>query len=164
LVRNWSHVDGRVQIWLDRLCAETTLQLRGYVKLAQKLTPTQTGRFVLPVMRMPGLDQRPGTVQLMPAPGIALDVESMQDLLRAAAAGVLMFTTTGRKQAASFRLRQAPQPADTQVLTVLETGDGTVRFTSYIDYWAPPGEGRAVTVQLRGWPTDAVRLEVPGPV
>src|SRR5262249_37325628 len=53
LVRNWSHADGRVQIWLDRPCAETTLQMRGYVKLAQKLTATQTGRFVLPAIRLP---------------------------------------------------------------------------------------------------------------
>src|SRR5205814_6555082 len=72
-----------------------------------------------------------------------------------------VYETTQAEYAGHFQLRKAATRLEVRSLTLLEAADQKLTFTATVECAALQGELRTLSVRLRNWDGDEVRLEAP---
>ncbi len=140
-VRHWLRSEGLVQIWLDKPYKEVTLNLGGYVKLPAKKIPGQISRFVVPVLHFPSAKENPGLLRVEGSAGLTVAPEA--------------------KYEGIFRLTPGPVVPEVHQLSRVETREGSLLFSSQLEFFVSHGEFGPITLRLAGWPGGNVHWEVP---
>jgi len=164
-VRNWSRQDALLQVWLTQPQKETSITLSGWMRNAQPMTGK--GRFDLPQVHV--LPAAAATVvQVRGAPGVGLEPERLQSLVRSPERepdGVFAFASPqphGLAYAGSFRLSHLRVKPQVAVLTTAKVQNNALAFTSFVDCQVPFGELRRVVVELQRWPGKDVKVSALG--
>jgi hypothetical protein len=163
-VRSWSRSGPRVQVWLQRSVAAAELQLSGWW-----LPPAGVARlthFDLPPLA-PVAAAVTTHVRLTAAPGLTLEPGKLHNLWRPPDPRPV---TTGRELAwltqqpeygGDILVRADGAGVDVQVLTLADIRDRQLTFTARLDCQVRDSGLRTLTVVLRHWEGDPVRLEGP---
>jgi hypothetical protein len=166
-VDSWSAAGGRLQVWLRPAGKEKAeavrLEARGWVRYAGP----QEGTFRLPCLRLRSARLTSNLVRVDAAPGLSLApgpaklFANLQPLPEGLLDGGFRYRAVQPVYAGTFLFRPSPVTARASTLGLVQARDGALRFTGLVDLQVPHGELRSVTVRLRGWEGEAVRLEAP---
>jgi hypothetical protein len=163
-VRGWSRPPGspRLQVWLQAPQGETTVRLAGWLPLH---APGGATAFALPGLRLRPAQSHVTYVTVTADSGLALQPAGLRNL------GPLpdtrpsdrefSFVTDKVDYGGVFQVHRAPVDADVRVLSVAEVQGHGLRLNATVDYAVRPGERRTLTVRLRNWRGEDVRLEAP---
>jgi hypothetical protein len=162
-VRAWSRVGDRLQVWLQRTAAETTVSFGGWLPRPDAATP-----FALPAVRCLSAAEQATRLRLTAATGLSLRASELQNLSAAPAPrpGVsgLTYTSPAPDYAGTFRTVPDAGRAAIGVLTFVEVREGRLTFTALVDYPIPERGPRNLTLRLRHWDGSDVHLEAPDAV
>jgi hypothetical protein len=163
-VRSWSRNGSRVQVWLQRSVAATELQLAGWWQPPGGV-PRLT-RFDLPRL-LPVAAAVTTHLRLTAAAALTLEPVKVHNLWRppdphpAAAARELAWLTHKPDHGGEFLVRPDGGAVDVQVLTLAEIRDRQLAFTAHLSCQVRDSDLRTLTVALRHWEGDPVRLDGP---
>jgi hypothetical protein len=157
-VRSWSQTGPRLQVWLERTTGAAHLEVFGWVALGAN------GRLEVPCFRVPAAQTQRTTIRLSAKGGLALaSVDRPRNLYPLpdprASEQELSFVASSPVYRATFDVRPSAASAAVRVLTFVEVRDGNLTFTATADFRARRGELRTVTLRLRNWESNDVRLE-----
>jgi hypothetical protein len=161
-IRGWSRTASRLQVWLQRSTAETTLELTGWLvqPASQPAVP-----FRLPCLAFPGAAPHRTSVHLIAEKGWALQAEKLNNLEEMPEAPAVDRELNFRSQETCyqgvFRLHPAAAPADLQSMSWIEVRDHRLAFRATLDYRIGPRTPRKLTIRLRNWKGDPPHLDVP---
>jgi hypothetical protein len=162
-VRGWSRTGDRLQVWLQRTAAETTVTFSGWLP-----RPDAAAAFALPVVRCLSAADQVTRLRLTAAAGLRLQTGAVRNLTAVPAprtAGVgLTYTAANPDYAGTFRTMADPGRAAAGVLTLVEVREGRLTFTALVDYPVPERGARSLTLRLRHWDGGDVHLEAPDAV
>jgi hypothetical protein len=160
-VRSWSQSGNRLQVWLERTTGSTRVEVFGWLPLA----PAAAGsRLELPCLHVPAARTQSTEVHLTAKAGLSLAEDGRarglfplpdprpSDQQLAYVAGQPVYGGT-------FEVRAGAASAVARVLTFVEVSDRQLNFVASVDYRVRRGELRTVSVRLRNWDGDDVRVE-----
>jgi hypothetical protein len=163
-VRSWSRSGTRLQVWLQRSVAATELQLVGWW-----LPPaggTRLTHFDLPRL-LPVAATVTTHLRLTAAAGLTLETGKLRNLWRppdprpVTAGRELAWLTHQPDYGGDVFVRPDGAAVDVQVLTLADIRDRQLTFTARLDCQVHDSGLRALTVVLRHWEGDPVRLVGP---
>jgi hypothetical protein len=161
LVRSWSRIGGRVQVWLQRPTAEATLTLTGWMPRL----PKEATRFDLPCLRLAAVRSQASTVRVIAGDGLALGTGKVQNLTPRPDLVVPKrewgYQADQENYSGTFPVSPAATDADFSLLTFAEVRNRQLTFTSTLDCQVRQGELRNLTVTLRNWEGGDVQIDAP---
>jgi hypothetical protein len=158
-VRSWSRTGSRLQIWLQRSVAETTLELTGWTAPRSR----QPGMpFTLPCLAFPTAAHTT-RVRLVAEHGWALETKQLRNLEALSdpppAEDDRSYVSKQAAYGGIFHLRPATTHVDVHTVSVVEVGDRRVAFRATLDYETSRRPTRSRTVRVRNWKGQELRLE-----
>lgn len=167
-VRAWSRTGSRLQVWLSRPCAQTSVRLAGWQALppvkGPKLPPGATSRLQLGSIQPPGATTTT-YVYVSADPGIALAPEVTRNLARLPtlrrSEQELGFVATQTDFQADIIVIDRPVQAEAHVLTFGELRDREFTFVATVDIEPPTGEARTVTLRVLRAGDATLQLDAP---
>jgi len=161
-VDHWSRAADHIQVWLRAAKKTTSIELGGWVGYPPGTGPRGTV-VSLPALPLKSVKFGSATVRIIAAPSVELEPEQLQNLTPAAAPepGPFVYLAKQPSYRAVFRVRPAPARFEARTLTVAEINAGDLVFHAHVALRMPRGQARAVTIRLRNWDGDKVRLEGP---
>jgi hypothetical protein len=163
-VGRWTHAGDRLLVWLDRPVKERVkLEIVGWLPLAGGAKAGDPLRLELPCLRVAAARAQQTTVRLAAEAEVALAAPKLKNL--AAAQGKpsdqeLEYTSKQADYGGVWQVNATPIEA--RVYTFVGAADGTLTFTSVVDFASSQGRLRSATVRLRRWDGAEVRLDAPG--
>jgi hypothetical protein len=161
-VRSWSRTASRLQLWLQRSLAETTLELTGWVVRPGN---QPAALFQLPCLALLGAVPQRTSVHVVAEKGWDLQIEKLNNLGELTDARAtshdLSFSSGESNYGGVFRLRPAVTSSDLQSLSWIEVRDRRMTFRATLDYKIGTHTPRKLTVRLRHWNGEPVHLDVP---
>lgn len=161
-VRNWSREGTRLQVWLQRTVAETTLELTAWV-----VRPTEKPAepFRLPRLAFLPAGSQATFVRVLAEKGWTLHAEHLQNLLALPDLRPVEYEQSYLSKqpvyGGVFQLRPAAAQVDLQTVSWVELRDQRAVFNAVIDYEIQARGPRTLTVRLRNWKGQDARLETP---
>jgi hypothetical protein len=169
-VHGWSRTGPRVQIWLKESAKQTTLDLEGWVPLAEPAADVREGRFDLPAFRFPHAEAAAALVQVTADPDLTLELTHARNLapapmalpvLEHLPAKILTYVTEPGPYEGQFRVRVNPVIVLARSFTQVERRADRLEFTALVRCEIPYGEVRHLVVEASGGPAEGVRVEAP---
>ncbi|HLJ98123.1 MAG TPA: hypothetical protein VKU02_33495 [Gemmataceae bacterium] len=161
-VRSWSRSGSRLQIWLQRALAETTLEWTG--SLPRPVNQPRAA-FELPCLAVVGATPQTTFLRILAEKGWAVHAEHLRNLGPLPESGhsdrEQGFLSRQPSYAGVFRLHPLTAAADVRTLSLIEVRDRQIVFQAMLDYEIGPRKSRTVTIHLHGWKGQGVRLDVP---
>src|SRR5262249_14479292 len=147
-VRAWSQTGSRLQVWLSKPVAETSLLLSGSLPRGVK----DSSRFDMPGLRVEArkLDT---AVRVTADEGVALTPGTMTNLVQRTLPGTtsrdLLFSSDQDVYGGTFAAAASVNRADLRLLTFAEVRERELSFTSTLEAHVTRGELRHLTVSVR---------------
>jgi hypothetical protein len=183
-VRSWFRKAARLQVWLQRSVAESTLELTGWIDgrgadwkstvLARadwKSTPPAEKlltSFQLPCLAFPGAASHFTFVRLITDKDWTLDAGQLSNLSplpdTRAVDNDRNYLSNQPVYDGIFQLHPGIPHADLQILSLVEVRDRRIAFSATIDYDLGQRKSRTLTVRLRNWKGQEPRLEAPATI
>jgi hypothetical protein len=174
-VRTWSRCGDRVQVWLQPSVANTTLRLIGWAsldkagqKVARANQASAAHTFRLPPIRLELGRLLTTTIHASAAAGLSLEPVQLANLATLAdgkaAPRELRYVAQAMDFAATFKIRPALTDVEAHTLTVVEASGPTLSFQTKVDYALQGGELRTVTIRVRNWDGEDIRIDAPGEI
>jgi hypothetical protein len=161
-VWTWSRTGSRVQVWLQRSPAQTTLALTGWVR---RRSEQPAAPFSLPCLRLIGTAPRWTLVRILGGEGLAVSAAQLRNLWNLPTTQPsdldVTFWTKEAMYGGIFHIRPAAAQIDVRVLTLAEAHDRSLTVVSTVDCQVRQGELRTLTVALHNWEGQDVALEAP---
>jgi hypothetical protein len=159
LVRTWSRVGGRVQVWLQRPTADTTLTLQGW----SARLPKDAARFDLPCLRLRARSQS-SLVRVLAGDSLALVPVNVPQNLTPRPDLVVPnrewgYVADQESYSGTFQISPASTSADFRLLTFVEVRNRQLTFVSTLDCQVRQGELRQLNIGLRNWEGSDVQLD-----
>jgi hypothetical protein len=159
LVRTWSRAGGRVQVWLQRPSADTTLTLHGLITRL----PKDAARFDLPCLRLHTRSQS-SLVRVQAGDSLALAPAKVTPSLTPRPDLVVPnrewgYVTDQENYSGTFQISPASTSADFRLLTFVEVRNRQLTFISTLDCQVRQGELRQLNIGLRNWEGSDVQLD-----
>ena len=111
-VHHWSRHDARMQIWLQQPSKQVTLELRGWVPLAQKASALKPGIFSLPPLAPASADLGAFQIKVIPSRAVSLTGDRLRNLTKRSDD---VFATAAPAYEGTFQVRQLPVPANIRI-------------------------------------------------
>jgi hypothetical protein len=165
-LHHWSRRDGVIQVWLTEPQKETALTLTGWLKNAQPAAGAKAGRFDLPPIQLHSPAILAGTIQVRAAAALSVEPQKLQNLTRAPTREGPIFAVqkTPLPYAGVFRLLALPVQPEARIVTVAKIQNQGILVVSHVDVQVPFGGLKRLTVDVRNWPGNDVKLDVPAVV
>jgi hypothetical protein len=168
-VDSWSAAAG-LQVWLRQQAtgkeAPVRVEVHGWVSYPRP-QPGRDGTFPLPCLRLRTVPPSLNRVRVSASPELELlpgpdhSFQGLERLPEGEPQGGLSYRAVQPQYRGEFLFRPSPVTANVRSLGLVEVRDGALAYTGLLDFQIPHGELRFVTVRLRHWEGDAVRVEAP---
>lgn len=157
-VCRWTRSSGRVQVWLQKPVAETTLQMSGWLPRS----PHESGHFDVPPLPI-GPRPQTTTLHVIAGDGLTLLPQALRNLTAQPEQGVpgreWVYTTESSGYGVRFQTSSAVANTRFRLLTFAEARDGQLAFVTTLQCQVLRGDLRSLTVALRNWEGGEVTLE-----
>jgi hypothetical protein len=178
-IRNWSRAGSRLQIWLQRSVAEATLELTGWTARHAR-QPVRKGdspleergtvpfshsesSFELPCLAFPTAASHTTVVRVVTENGWASEGDKLRNLEALpdprSAEDERSYLSKEAAYGGVFHLRPAAAHADLNTLSLVEVRDRRIAFRATLDYETGRRKSRTLTVHVRNWKGQDLRLE-----
>src|SRR5439155_14657664 len=153
----WSRSGTGLQVLLQRALAETTVELTGWAEPGMA--------FHLPCLAFPDAATQTTFVHLIADKGWAVHAQELHNLVAPPepwpSERDRNYLSRQATYGGSFDLRPLTAHADLLALSLVEVRDRQIGFRAMLDYEIGQRKSRTVTVHLRNWNGQDVRLEAP---
>lgn len=159
-VRGWTRTGPRLQVWLRQSTSDVALQLTGWVPLSPVAGKIL---FDLPALHLHAVQSQTTFVRIRGSDNLVLEPVSLKNLWPlpdprpSSQAGT--FLTDQGEYGGVFQGQLATTEVEARLLTMAETRDGKLSFTTLVTCQPREGELRSITLRLGNWEADEVRLE-----
>ncbi|HLN30033.1 MAG TPA: hypothetical protein VK395_19985 [Gemmataceae bacterium] len=161
-VRNWSRTGSRVQVWLQRAVSETSLMMIGSLPRSPE---ESTAPFHIPCITLRGAEPATTYVRLISRKGQMFQAENIQNLWplpEARLSGVEQtYVTRQGSYGGILQVHPAPTNVALRMLTSAEVLERRLSFTCILDFPAGLSDLRHLTLHLRNWQGQEVKLTAP---
>jgi hypothetical protein len=162
-IRSWSRAGSRVQVWLRQGTTETTLELIGWLP-HQPEKPI--GSFRIPCLTLAQAAPLITYVRVAADKGLRLQPHDLQDLwelptLRPSPVECC-YVSKQATYGGTLRVEEASSNSAARILTLMEMIDHRVTFSCVLEVRTTSAENRSLTLRLRNWQGQEVKLDAPG--
>ncbi|HEV3204883.1 MAG TPA: hypothetical protein VGY77_10890, partial [Gemmataceae bacterium] len=173
-VRNWSLSENRLQVWLQKPVKTARIQCTGWTTVEESKPPQNplsskeaaAIRFNLRPIRLIASPPATTYVQITGVGDLKLKPVNIRHLLPLPDIGKefenLEFVNDNDDYTGTFVARKESTSFPARLLTLVEVIDRKLTFQTFIEGTIPQGAGRTLTIYLRNWESEDVRLEAPG--